>query len=109
LDADGSFDVQPLGNGDFRVVGELDLATADRLLEVIHPAMETPSDVTLDLGNVTFLDSSGIRALIEAGREAATHGKIVILRSPSRAVLVVLDIVGAERFVGIAIEGSIAL
>ena len=50
--------------------GELDLATAPRLEHALADAGE---DVVLDLRGLTFMDSTGVRVLLEAA-EAAGPG-----------------------------------
>ena len=56
-----------------RVAGELDLATAPELAELFaHAEWDRP--VVLDLTAVSFIDSSGIRALCRAADEAARRG-----------------------------------
>ncbi|WP_020522866.1 STAS domain-containing protein [Catelliglobosispora koreensis] len=69
------------GNGAGKVVvsvsGEIDLAVHDLLTEKIDSAvkMTTEGPVVIDLSKTTFLDSSGIRVLIE-GLEAARHREL---------------------------------
>ncbi|MEU6206766.1 STAS domain-containing protein [Micromonospora musae] len=56
--------------------GEIDLATADELQREIEAAVAGPaSAVTVDLGEVTFLDSAGINALLTGRRIADDHHK----------------------------------
>ena len=58
-----------------RPIGEVDLATAD---EVEQPLLELLDQgfghVVVDLRRVTFLDSSGIRALVTGHRRAEEMG-----------------------------------
>jgi anti-sigma B factor antagonist len=68
-------DVEPDGDVvHIRPSGELDLATAPLLAE---PLTELSSNghgrVVLDLAGLTFIDSSGMRAIIEAHHLAALH------------------------------------
>ena len=52
-------------DGGLRLAGELDMATADELLDAIRGrSQEEP--ITLDFSGVTFMDSSGLRSLLEA-------------------------------------------
>ena len=74
-----------------RVVGEIDLATADAveapILELLGCGIET---VVLDLREVSFMDSSGIRVLISSHQYAEDRGahlSIVAGTSRSREVL----------------------
>ncbi|TDC37608.1 anti-sigma factor antagonist [Micromonospora sp. 15K316] len=56
--------------------GEIDLSTAGDLQREIEAAVAGPaSAVTVDLGEVTFLDSAGINALLTGRRFADDHRK----------------------------------
>ena len=65
----------------YRLVGELDLATAERLTQELSPVLQTDGDVHLDVGDLEFMDSSGLRALIEISRSLSGRGH-VFLNSP---------------------------
>jgi anti-anti-sigma factor len=70
-------------------VGELDVATAPTLLEVAEEAHAGRS-IELDCAGVTFMDSNGIRALLElVDRASANGGKLRIcnVQSEARRVL----------------------
>ncbi|MFP5256505.1 MAG: STAS domain-containing protein [Acidimicrobiia bacterium] len=77
-----------------RLRGELDAATAVEL--GAHVAAATSPEVQIDLGGVTFMDSSGLAAVLEAHRRLAVqHRRLVVLdRSP--AVQRVLDLAGVS-------------
>lgn len=85
----------------YRLRGEIDAGTADLLDARNLTDGESPDGViTLDLSEVTFVDSSGLRALVELQRvRAADHGGMV-LRSPQRNLIRLLEIAGlADHFV----------
>ena len=78
------------------VVGEVDLATAhllrDRLLGVLRE--HAPAVLDVDLGGVTFLDCTGISALV-AARNAAVHiGGHMRVSHPQPIVGRVLEVTG---------------
>jgi anti-anti-sigma factor len=54
------------------VIGQLDLVIEDQLTEVVSEAASTPEVVALhfDLSAVTFIDSSGLRGLIQSSHMA---------------------------------------
>ena len=54
-----------------RLVGPLDIATSGAAEEALRSASEGGAPVRLDLTDVTFLDSSGMRSLLRAYRLAA--------------------------------------
>ena len=56
-----------VGERRLQVAGDLDMQTAPLLLEALRARL-TEYDV-IDIGAVTFIDSSGLRALLEVRRE----------------------------------------
>ena len=74
------------------VRGEIDLSTAGDLEEQLHAAaMEAGITFEIDLSDVTFIDSTGITAMIHV--VDAVPGTDVVVRA-SRQVFMVLDLVG---------------
>jgi anti-sigma B factor antagonist len=70
-------EVAPGSDGDvtIRPIGELDLATADHVHEQLCALRAAGfAHVTLDLGRLTFIDSTGIRLLIVWTAEASADG-----------------------------------
>lgn len=45
--------------------GELDIASTDRLRRILHSVLEDCVRVSVDLGELTFLDLPGVRLLVE--------------------------------------------
>ena len=91
------------------VCGELDLSTASRLDEqLVSLADEGVLNVTLDLANLDFIDSSGLQALVAGLKRLRAQGGDLGLRSPRASTLKVLEITGLTglfHLVG-AIEGA---
>ncbi|MHA3701801.1 STAS domain-containing protein [Jatrophihabitans sp. YIM 134969] len=56
------------------VAGELDMATAPRLDRVLRGLMETGQPLCLDLRDVTFVDCSGWRVVVDAMRRQRQAG-----------------------------------
>ena len=92
----------------FRVGGDLDAHSATRLVDVLDPLPEGSADINLDMAEVDFIDSSGLRVLIEAHQRAETAGRRLLLVSPSRAVLRVLQISGLEGYLHLVDDGVVA-
>ena len=67
-----------IGNPVLSVVGEIDLATVETLMVALRPRVERGGPVIVDLSEVTFLDSTGIRVLAEAAAELGERGCLVI-------------------------------
>jgi anti-sigma B factor antagonist len=74
--------------------GELDIVGAPHLLETVPEEGSEP--VVLDLDAVRFMDSSGLRALLEVRRACAESGRPFALARPSDAVRRVLELVDLE-------------
>jgi len=77
------------------VRGEIDMATAGRLRDVIEPHMGPEQTIILDLSEVEFMDSSCLNVLLQARGQLTENGGSLILRNPSRAAHRVLTIGGA--------------
>ena len=82
--------ITPTDEG-FRVEGELDMATADDLSQILREASTKGTPIVLDFAGVSFMDSSGLRALLEAAGLCSGKGALVVL-NPSTQVRRVLDI-----------------
>ena len=90
--------ITPTENG-LSVVGEIDAHTAPSLATAITGANRP--DLTLDLAGVAFIDSSGLRVLIEAHRTAVDAGGGLHLAHPSDAVRRLLDISGLDDYLDV--------
>ncbi len=81
-----------------RLHGELDMATAPGLTRALGTALDgRPTALAVDLSDLRFLDSTGIRVLITACRRAGTEGCPFVLRAPRRPVLKALRLTGVDR------------
>ena len=95
--------LQAEGSTGVVVHGELDLATAPALARVLSSALDRrPAELHLDLGPLTFVDSTGIRVLLDAWHRAEAVGCSFVLRSPRRSVARTLRLVGAGHLVAAA-------
>ncbi len=83
------------------VSGEVDAATSDALRAAIFDVIEGGQPhVVVDMSEVVFIDSSGLRVLIGSYKAAETAGGSLRVGSPSDAVVRLLEITGQfERFV----------
>jgi anti-sigma B factor antagonist len=79
------------------VEGELDIATAPRLLSVLNKAVqEVLHSLVVDLSDCGFMDSTGLALLINAHRRLARRSKgfaVVCPPGPLRRVFEVTDMV----------------
>jgi anti-anti-sigma factor len=90
----------PDGRLRIALTGELDLAVADRFSARLAQLSSDRVDVRLDLSGLVFVDSSGIRAMIEAVQRGRQYGDQLVLvlveaiPEVTRTVLATLDLVG---------------
>ena len=75
--------------------GELDLATTPELEEQLHELRRSGFEhVVLDMRGLTFIDSSGIRAILAENEFAQTSGRDFSLLSGPPAVQRALEVCG---------------
>lgn len=79
-------------DGTISVIGEVDLAGGPLLDQVIAAREAAGDDVVLEMSEVTFVDSSGLRSLIAASQRATAAGRRVRLVAPSAVLVRLLDI-----------------
>lgn len=84
------------------LAGEFDLAAIDAFQAAVDAVPDAQAELVLDLSELTFLDSTGIRAFLVVADHV--DGGLV-LRRPTQAVRRVLGLVGIDRHQGIRIEG----
>lgn len=81
------------------LAGEIDAYTAPALAEAIGKC--DLSHVMIDMAEVEFVDSSGLRVLIEAHQEAQAAERRLQLTNPSPAVSRLLEISGIDDYLNV--------
>ena len=84
-----------------RLSGDIDLATADDVVMrganlLTHSQSGVP--LIVDLGEVTFLDSSGLSALVRLRRAAEAQGCQVLLQDVPDRVAALLELAGLAEY-----------
>lgn len=74
--------------------GELDAHTAPQLAERLAELPAGEGNIVLDIDLVEFMDSSGLRVVIDAHQRASDLGRRLVLRHPTSAVQRLLEISG---------------
>jgi anti-anti-sigma factor len=79
--------------------GELDLATAPELEQLLIERIDASQEVVVDLRGLEFMDSSGIRVLVAAHTRAGRNGtRVLIVRpDPDSAVAKIVEVAGLDR------------
>lgn len=109
-----SIDIKSERNGDaivFRLRGSLDLATSPSVrAALVESADKDRHDIIVDLTQLSFLDSTGLGALIGAHRRAAEHGGRVRLIVQDGPIARLLNITGLMRVFAVyaTLDGALA-
>lgn len=98
------------GRLDVGLSGEIDLSTVTELEERLKDSLdENPRLLVLDLREVTFLDSSGLRLLLRLDERQKDAGGRLVLVQGGRRVARVFELTGAgERLEMVADPSEIA-
>jgi anti-sigma B factor antagonist len=84
------------------LVGEVDVSTADAIRGAAGLALSEGGDrLVLDLRQVTFMDSQGISALVDAHRTLDRHGMRLVVADPPVRVVKLLALTGLDQVIGI--------
>ena len=93
------------GRGVLTVVGEVDLSVSERFAAAIAAAIEAlapDTDLVVDLAEVDFLDSAGLRCLLQGAKSASAAGvRLTVVPSPAvsrvlEMACVVPDVLGVR-------------
>lgn len=80
------------------VAGELDLASLPAVVPVVDELLTRPvQPLVVDVGELTFLDSSGVSLLVRA----ANHFRPLVTRSATEPVRRVIEVLGLGGHLGL--------
>ena len=86
------------------MVGELDVASSPQLSEKVEEALSgRPRELVIDLTQVTFLGSSGLRVLAMARRQAIDLGAGLVIRVSGSEVLRPLEVTGMIELLNVQV------
>lgn len=83
--------------------GEIDMTTVDALEHTLTTvlAQEKPLHIDVNLAEVTFMDSSGINALMACRADATPRGCRITISHPRPMVSRVLSVTGVSKIFGL--------
>src|SRR4051812_1904178 len=86
------------------VLGEIDFSNADEVAQAFRDAVTdwSPPELQVDLRQATFIDSTGLGALIEGYRAATGQGCRFVVLNPSPAFHRVLVVTGLCELFGVS-------
>ncbi len=85
------------------VSGEVDVSNADQLRSALNEALSMKtSTLEVDLGNVPYIDSTGIGVLVGTAHRAAEASTRFVVSNPQRNVARVLAMLGVDGELGLS-------
>ena len=81
--------------------GEIDMDKTDEVKEAIFPVIDSGKNVSLNLSNVQYMDSSGISVLIESHQKALEKGTKLVIKDVSKSVLKVIMMAKLEQILNL--------
>lgn len=84
------------GEYTFDVSGRLDTNTSPELEAKINEVVDNANKLIMDLGNLAYISSAGLRVLLGAVQQMDGKGEMIV-RGPSQAVREVFDLTGFSR------------
>jgi anti-anti-sigma factor len=79
------------------VVGEIDLRTCNEIVDAAERlAADGCTELNIDLREVSFMDSSGLRALIAIHKQCAEAGRQLTIVPATEPVMTVFRLTGAD-------------
>jgi anti-anti-sigma factor len=91
------------GSASFRLIGELDSSNVPAVTAELQEELRRADQLTLETSELTFMDSQGVRMLIELGREASQKGSSVTVINYSRQVKRLLEVAVPTGIPGVEI------
>lgn len=85
-----------------KLSGSLDVSGAAKIEAALHEACRSAPFMVVDLAEVSFLSSQGVRILVAAAKSLAGRKGKLILCSPTPSVEKVLKTIGATEIIPIA-------
>ncbi len=98
MSANSPLTITPTASG-LAVVGEIDAHTAPALASAIAECDQ--ETIVVDMSEVEFVDSSGLRVLIEAHQAADEADRFLKLANPSGPVSRLLEISGVREYLDV--------
>jgi anti-anti-sigma factor len=72
------FEVSTLPSGALNLSGELDMSTVGALDSALTPLCAAGGAITMQVSDLSFMDSSGLHALVRAAQDLRDRGCIII-------------------------------
>ncbi|HVF75011.1 MAG TPA: STAS domain-containing protein [Acidimicrobiales bacterium] len=101
----GEFFVRPVADATCTTVavgGDVDTYTSPELVRALDEVVRAgASEVVVDVAEVTFIDSSGLAALIGGAKQARSHGASLKVTRADASVRRLFEIAGLNEILGV--------
>ena len=89
--------------------GELDHHSARAGVTAIFDAVDTylPSELVLDMSELSFMDSSGIAVIVKTSRKLNSCGGGMLIENPQPQPRKVLEAAGIDKIVPVFVKGEV--
>jgi anti-sigma B factor antagonist len=85
-----------------RLAGELDAAVVERLKQALAEVEQRRSEkVVIDVGELVFIDSTGIQTLVGAAQATDDAGRSIVVARPKGDVERIFELVALDKLVTI--------
>jgi anti-sigma B factor antagonist len=90
--------VETEGRARLRLHGELDMSSAPMLAQELK-AVEShhPREIVLDLAQLSFMDVTGLRTILDAARRARRDGGSVVIANPMPHIIRLLELTAIDQ------------
>jgi anti-anti-sigma factor len=99
------FRVERDGDHRFRLIGELDMASASELFSQLERDAQQDGDLRLDLSQLTFMDSTGVHVLARLADQCVNGDRIVVEGLTPR-VARLFELVATQSFPNVVIRNG---
>ena len=83
-----------------KVSGRLDTMKAPELEEFLNQSLEDVTELTVDLSELEYISSSGLRALLGAQQTMENQGSMIVKNIP-QPIMEILEVTGFTAFLTI--------
>jgi anti-anti-sigma factor len=99
-----SFEVETVENPrGLRMKGELDIASIPDIDSPLRTLVEEGGDITLDVSELRFMDSSAVQLVIRAVQGLDGRGRVILVH-PVATVRRLIEVMGLDRFENLEIR-----
>ena len=90
------------------VRGEVDMATSEEFRRALDAAVQQHGRVMIDLGETTFMDSTGLAVLVDAHLRLGEAREAIVVRNAPARIRRLFDITGVASLMDVRLDDPTA-